>query len=514
MKGQSSLEYAIIIGAILVITIPIFYYTFHESSRTFKSNQAVDTVNTLARKADSLAALGPGTRDYVWISVPGGVRSTLVANQTISLFLSAGGDISAFTKTNITGTLPPDPGTYRMVVETFDNYVFIGQINDTSAPQVVTSLPAGIVRITNPILSATTNEAATCKYSTSDQNYDLMPNTFSGSGIAHTVQFTSQTEGGYAFYVRCRDRSDNTMQTSTLINYTITLDNTAPTVTTTRVSDTSVSAGTSICVNATVSDSSLSKVWALFSYPLNYPYSPTQNYTLDDTGVSCSGSSGDNVYGALIPMQVIGTIFLNTTFANDSAGNIGYETPFPLIAINVTSTLYGGPGQGFTYVVVDKAHYWRTPGTLLNYSDAQMSNFEEDTIDLTDDDKNTPPSADRFRWAAGNYEGFSFQLNRTPGSLNYITLRIKTVDADVLPYNLTIYSYTSDLSNISLQNYTSFYVTQVASSGTNRGFNEIDITSTVHSQLNNPFIRIRVIPNGTSMLNRVMHISEADFGIA
>ena len=335
-KGQASLEYILIIGAILVVTLPLFYYVSQSSSQNLKNNQAFDAVNTLAKKADSVYALGPGTRDYVWIAIPGGVTSTSVGNKTISIYLSGSrGDVSVSTKANVTGYFPPNAGTYRMVVQMLDTKVFIGLFNDTTPPQVISTSPTGVIKINNPLLSATTNEAARCKYDLTDTSYSSMANPFTGIGLSHTQQLTNQAAGNYLYYVRCIDFSNNTMTSSALINFSINLDAQAPAVNKTGVTLQKLFVGTTTCVNATVTDNvGIANVWAMLSSPVDAPYSPTQNYTLTDAGSSCGGGANDTWYGADIQMQIVGTNYINTTFANDTAGNLGFQNPYPNIRIN------------------------------------------------------------------------------------------------------------------------------------------------------------------------------------
>ncbi len=514
-RGQVSVEYIIIIGIILVITIPLFYYAIREPSRSLKANQAADTVNVLARKADSIAALGPGSRDYVWISIPGSVTNVLIGNRSVSLHLSDLGDITAYTHANVTGFLPIAQGTYRVVVENLENLVYIGPINDTTPPIVTATAPSGVVTTANPELSATTNEPARCKFSTSDTLYDTMPNTFTGAGIIHTYQLSNQAPGAYAYYVRCRDNANNTMTTSATISFTISLDTTLPVIQGTNANPRDLTVDNTICINASVTDNAgVSAVWAILTVPLaTPPYTNVVNITLLDTGASCALGANDNIYGALHTMQVPGASYINTTFANDTAGNLASQLPWPTILINVTANTGFNPSQGLTIVPVSLAAYLKSPSTAINTADSAMSQNSNMTLDLTDDDKNTPPSTNKFKWSNSFWEGFSFTLNKKPSDVSIITLRLKVVDSDILPYNLTVYTYLSDLNTINMQNVTFFQVREIAQAGVTRGINEITITNTVKSSSNNTLIKVRVVPNGTEMSNKVMHISEADFGI-
>ncbi|MBI5391981.1 hypothetical protein HZB00_03175 [Candidatus Woesearchaeota archaeon] len=505
----------IFIGILLVVSVPLFFYAAQYLSQQVKVNEASDTVNVLAQKADAVYALGPGTRDYVWVTIPSGVQNVRIGNKSVQLTFSSIGDVNALTRVNVTGYLPTAQGTYRIVVEMTDSSVFIGPINDTIPPQVISTSPSGVIKINNPLLSATTNEAATCKYDTSDLTYDSMATTFSGSSILHTQQLSNQPQASYLFYARCRDLANNTMTSSSLINYTIALDITAPTVIMTSASPLKLFAGHEICVNATATDNlAVSQVWTMLSSPLTPPYSASQNFTLSDTGAWCAGSAGDNVYGAMVLMQVAGLNFVNTSFANDTSSNTGFQNPFPNIQINVSSNVSVGPGQGLTYVPVSLADYLKSPNQNLNLSDFGMSTKTNVTMDVTDDDKNTPPSVNRFKSSSSFWEGFSFSLAKTPQQVDFISIRLKVVDTDVLPFNLTVYTYTANLTHIMLMNATNFTIDKVMQTGVERGFNEVMITNTIKSAPSNAYIKIRIVPqNTTGMLNKVAHISEADFGI-
>ncbi len=74
-RAQVSVEYIILIGVLLMITIPIFYYALNTSSQTIRLNQAEDVIESIVNAADNVYALGPGTKNYVWVHIPSGVQS-------------------------------------------------------------------------------------------------------------------------------------------------------------------------------------------------------------------------------------------------------------------------------------------------------------------------------------------------------------------------------------------------------------------------------------------------------
>ena len=126
MKAQVAMEYVIMIGILLFITIPIFYYALSQSGESTRISQAYDSVNAIANVADNVYALGPGNKREVWVNMPRGVTSTYLQDNTIKITLSIYGgnsDFVALTKANITTTseLPSDQGRYKMRIETLDS---------------------------------------------------------------------------------------------------------------------------------------------------------------------------------------------------------------------------------------------------------------------------------------------------------------------------------------------------------------------------------------------------------
>ncbi len=90
-----------------------------------------------------------------------------------------------------------------------------------TAPPVISGLsPSGLVKNKEATLSLSTNEAATCKYGTSDLDYDLLSNNFDGSGTSHSVDITLDAPGDYTYYVRCEDGEGNQNSSSETIAFT------------------------------------------------------------------------------------------------------------------------------------------------------------------------------------------------------------------------------------------------------------------------------------------------------
>jgi hypothetical protein len=224
-KGQIATEYVMIMGFVLVITIPLFYYAMSESNKNIRINQADDAINTLARAADTVYSIGPGTKKYVWVNMPSGVETYSLANKEVLIKLQIFGglsDVSVGTRAGLTGEIPISKGRHKVLVEMLESgYVQFGVADDTFPPVVTWVDPYGTINYYGIILRATTNEYSTCKYAEDNESYDSMTKEFVGSALTHEKDIGTLEEGNHVYYVRCKDPSENKMDYSAVINFTI-----------------------------------------------------------------------------------------------------------------------------------------------------------------------------------------------------------------------------------------------------------------------------------------------------
>ncbi len=228
-RGQISIEYLMILGAILIITIPLFFYAIYETNYKVRLNQADDTVHTLSNAADTVYSMGPGSKKYVWISIPSGVTSSFVNESEITLTLNIFGgssDVIGTSKAVLVGSVPTGKGTYRIAVEALEaGIVRIGEdYTDTTPPVILRVYPTTTLgQVICPgfvTLGADTDEPATCKYDTVDQAYGSMSSSFDGRGLTHTSTVYVDTDQSKTYYARCQDPFGNTMTTSSAISFT------------------------------------------------------------------------------------------------------------------------------------------------------------------------------------------------------------------------------------------------------------------------------------------------------
>lgn len=227
------MEYIMIIGLLLLVTIPLFVYAFVEVKRSIQMNHADDAVNTIANAADTVYSLGLGSKKYVWITTPGGVTQTLVDGNEVSmkLYIFKGeADVFATTKPVVIGSIPAARGQHRISVESLGSGVVrVGEAPDDTTPPVITrTYPSlnpgekvcpGLVTV-----GADTDEPATCKYFRDEaymgkEDWGLWTDEFEGRALSHYIT-NYHSEGIYSYYVRCEDYYDNVMDYGNSANIT------------------------------------------------------------------------------------------------------------------------------------------------------------------------------------------------------------------------------------------------------------------------------------------------------
>ncbi|MBI4154810.1 class III signal peptide-containing protein [Candidatus Woesearchaeota archaeon] len=125
-RGQASVEYLILVGIMLALLIPLFYYSLTEISNNLRISQAENAVNLIAGKIDNIYTLGQGNRETVKIIIPKGTVSLgVIQNKSIELkLLIFGNQTEIFKNTkanNIIGNFPTESGIYLLQIEGLDN---------------------------------------------------------------------------------------------------------------------------------------------------------------------------------------------------------------------------------------------------------------------------------------------------------------------------------------------------------------------------------------------------------
>lgn len=293
MKGQAAVEYAMILGLVLVALIPIFYISLQNTNNSVKSTQASDLVNQIASAANTVYALGPGSTRYITINMPQGVSLATVNQNEVRLIISINGkssDVTALAKANFsTANLPTQPGQYsiKLINDGVNKQVVIGDLNDTFPPVISNLKPINNSLLTySPIeLSVITNEYSVCKYLNSMDNfynttYESTGTLFTTTGQTIHKVILSLGNGTYSYSINCKDSAGNIPGNPIRTKFTVNTsdDNDYPVITLINPEN-----------NKEYNESNID-----FFYNVTDPTSDIQNCTLSSFGILDNGQFSQN----------------------------------------------------------------------------------------------------------------------------------------------------------------------------------------------------------------------------
>lgn len=119
-RGQAAFEYLMVMGIALAILIPLFSLVSSYTYRTkvdLRISALDDSLNNMADSADMVYTQGYPAKITTRFYVPEGTVSTGIREHhfTSRIQTNAGPtDIVKRTGANLTGSLPPEPGTYQV----------------------------------------------------------------------------------------------------------------------------------------------------------------------------------------------------------------------------------------------------------------------------------------------------------------------------------------------------------------------------------------------------------------
>jgi uncharacterized protein (UPF0333 family) len=130
MRGQSSIEYLVIIGIVIITIALTAGLAWQENEISTRINQANIAVKKIAASAENIYAQGPGSKSVISVIVPVGYsssKSSINENQILFVINTPGGEMTVFaiTKANVTGSLPTGPGFRNIELKTIEGYVNI-----------------------------------------------------------------------------------------------------------------------------------------------------------------------------------------------------------------------------------------------------------------------------------------------------------------------------------------------------------------------------------------------------
>jgi hypothetical protein len=175
---------------------------------------------------------------------------------------------------------------------------------DTTPPTVTNTTSSSFSSGTTQVeMTVSTNEASTCKYSTTANTaYDSIANTFSTTGnTSHSKTITGLTNGtSYSYYVRCKDTAGNKTTLDRLILFSINNPNTGTATLSNILSTMSATGRPWVFLGDSITDQQIYSVYMESYFQLRYP-----NLNLHFRGAGRSGgsfptffdSSSDQQYG-------------------------------------------------------------------------------------------------------------------------------------------------------------------------------------------------------------------------
>ena len=128
--------------------------------------------------------------------------------------------------------------------------------DDNVVPSIIAkSSPASVIDDRYFTISVTTDELALCRFSNTDINYSSMsyplsPTTYS---LSHSIDTHVSSDGTYTYYIRCKDRFDNYMQSS--YSFSVVVNTSSSAQSSESTSTSSSSSSTSSSLTSSSSDS-------------------------------------------------------------------------------------------------------------------------------------------------------------------------------------------------------------------------------------------------------------------
>ena len=133
MKGQTAVEYMMLVGFVIAALFLISTYVYRQNETETRSIQAQIAADSITKAADNIYAQGPGAKTSINIYFPVGYtpqQSKLNGKGILLKIFTPVGytDIIAFSKANLTGSLPTSSGYKSLTLELVD-----GNVNITSS---------------------------------------------------------------------------------------------------------------------------------------------------------------------------------------------------------------------------------------------------------------------------------------------------------------------------------------------------------------------------------------------
>lgn len=510
--------------------IPLAYYARSQTGEITQAHEARVALEKIKLTGDSVHSMGYPARRTVTVYVPRGIipEQSGISDNTLSYKLTSEvGEKDVFVRLNtcIKGALPIRSSYAILTISALeDGCILLEQVKiivlptDMYVETIINNNTYGYVNITNVWVQSVDLTLTALGDIVPYVDVDASTSGQQSSVSISSINIDETRSVNILFFAT--NISDNSgtflVQGTEVENHTVNVlfkvvpipDNIPPVVTNTSVNATMIDIDEYLCVTAIATDNlGVEGVWAMFTSPSRFE----SNVTLYDDGSTCDGVANDSTYSKAIKLSESGTHFINTSFADDMAGNLGYESPHPDLIVRVMAE--GGPGP--QRKEIDEGWYFKTDNACgLECADDEMNSYENITEDLRDDNILTPPGA--YVIKVDNslliYEGYITQLDRDTSEYLIIKLRFLVDDLpNINYYHIKIYPYNEDGKTINTLDYTDFNVTVDSQQELPKWF-EIDVSDSAFAMDGFGWIRFRITAD-PSMSAKSMHIAEMEYKV-
>ena len=168
-------------------------------------NRAVPTLNLTLNGTAANITLNENER--IWIN------GSVITGDPVNISLYIDGSLinSSTAPANLTNFTTSGLYNLTLTYNQSENYstssvTYWVTVNNSLPPVVLSHSPTGTVNTSSITLNMTTNENATCRYSTTvNTTYENMTTSFVGNTTNHTLSLSSLTDGTKHYYVRCNN---------------------------------------------------------------------------------------------------------------------------------------------------------------------------------------------------------------------------------------------------------------------------------------------------------------------
>ncbi len=130
-KAQVAMEYMIVIGFVMAISIPTIYIFYNYAKRSQYNivlSQADDAVEKIAEAVDTMSYYDEPSKIVIKVVFPENVVMANATQNEIYLRIQTYhglNDVTKFVQTNVTGSIGTWPGVHMITVESKGSYVLV-----------------------------------------------------------------------------------------------------------------------------------------------------------------------------------------------------------------------------------------------------------------------------------------------------------------------------------------------------------------------------------------------------